>query len=57
MALPIVTPAAAVIVISLLAFFLVELAVWIMLKAAHWFQVRRHRPAKRVNLPTLRWKL
>jgi Protein of unknown function (DUF1353) len=56
-ALPIVTPAAAVIVISFFVFYLVEFAVWIPLKAAHWIRVRRHRPAKKVNRPTLRWKL
>jgi hypothetical protein len=56
-ALPVVTPAAAVIVITLLAFYLVELVVWIPLEAAHGIRERRHRPAKRVNRPTLRWKL
>jgi hypothetical protein len=56
-ALPVVTPAAAVIVISLLVFYLVELVVWIPLGAAHEIRERRHRPAKKVNRPTLRWKL
>ena len=56
-ALPIVAPAAAVIVISFLVFYLVELAVWLPLKAAHWIRMRRHRPAKKVNRPTLSWRL
>ena len=56
-ALPAITPAAAVIVISLLVFYLVELVVWIPLEAAHEIRERRHRPAKKVNRPTLRWKL
>ena len=56
-ALPVVTPAAAVIVISLLVFYLVEFLAWIPLKVAHGIRERRHRPAKKVNLPTLRWRL
>jgi hypothetical protein len=56
-ALPAITPAAAVIVISLLVFYLVELVVWIPLEAAHEIRERRHPPAKRVNRPTLRLKL
>jgi hypothetical protein len=56
-ALPAITPAAAVIVISLLVFYLVELVVWIPLEAAHAIRERRHRPAKKVNRPALRWKL
>jgi hypothetical protein len=57
LALPIVAPAAAVIVITLLVFYLVELLVWIPLEAAHEIRERRHRPAKKVNRPALRWKL
>jgi hypothetical protein len=49
--------ALAVIVISLLVFYLVELVVWIPLEAAYGIRERRHRPAKKVNRPTLRWKL
>ena len=56
-ALPAITPAAAVIVISLLVFYLVELVVWIPLEAAHEIRERRHRPTKTVNRPVLRWKL
>jgi hypothetical protein len=56
-ALPVITPAAAVIVVSLAVFFLVELVIWIPLKAAHGIRVRRHRPAKKVNRPTFRWRL
>jgi len=56
-ALPVVTPAAAVIVITLLVFYLVELVAWIPLKAAHGIRERRRLPAKTVNRPALRWKL
>lgn len=57
LALPVVAPAAAVIVITLLVFYLVELLAWIPLEAAHQIRERRHRPAKKVNRPALRWKL
>jgi hypothetical protein len=56
-ALPVITPAAVVIVISLLVFYLVELVAWVPLEAAHGIRERRHRPAKKVNRPTLRWRL
>jgi hypothetical protein len=56
-ALPVVTPAATVIVITLLVFYLVELVVWIPLAVAHEIRERRHRPAKKVNRPALRWNL
>ena len=56
-ALPIVAPAAAVIVITLLVFFLVELLAWVPLQAAHGIRKRRRRPTKKVNRPTLRWRL
>ena len=57
LALPIVAPAAALIVITLLVFYLVELVVWIPLEVARVIRERRHRPAKKVNRPTLRWRL
>jgi Protein of unknown function (DUF1353) len=56
-ALPIVAPAAVVIVLTLPVFYLVELLAWIPLKVAHRIREDRHRPAKTVNKPTLRWKL
>jgi hypothetical protein len=56
-ALPIVAPAAAVIVITLPVFYLVELLVWIPLKAAYGIQEKRRSPAKKVNRPAFRWKL
>jgi hypothetical protein len=56
-ALPVVTPAAAVIAISFLVFYLIEFVVWIPLAAVHRIQERRNRPAKKVNRPALRWKL
>ena len=51
------TPAAAVIAISFLVFNVIDFVVWIPLTAVHWIQERRDRPAKKVNRPTLRWKL
>jgi len=56
-ALPVITPAAVVIVISFLVFYLIEFLVWIPLAAVHWTREKRNRPAKKVNRPTLRWKL
>src|SRR4029077_4904758 len=43
-ALPIVAPAAAVIVITLPVFYLVELLVWIPLRAAYGIQQKRRSP-------------
>jgi len=56
-ALPVITPAAAVIVVSLVVFYVVEFVVWIPLEAAHGIRERRHSPAKKVNRPTFRWRL
>jgi hypothetical protein len=56
-ALPVVTPAAVVIVISFLVFYLIEFLVWIPLTAGPWIQGKRNRTPKKVNRPTLRWKL
>ena len=56
-ALPVVAPAAAVIAISFLVFYLIEVVAWIPLTAVHWIRKRRNRPAKKVNRPALRWKL
>ena len=56
LALPLLAPAAAAIVITLLVFYLVELVAWIPLQVAHRIRERRHHSAKKVNKPTLRWK-
>lgn len=56
-ALPIVTPAAAVIVVTLLVFYLVEVIAWIPLTAVRGIRERRDLSAKKVNRPELRWKL
>jgi hypothetical protein len=56
-ALPIVGPAAAVIVITLVVRYVVELLVWIPLQAAHRSREWRNRRAKKVNRPVLRWRL
>ena len=57
LALPVITPAAVVIVISFLVFYLIEFLVWIPLAAVHWIREKRNQPAKKVNPPTLRWRL
>jgi hypothetical protein len=56
-ALPVVLPAAAVIVVTLPVFFLLELVVWVPLWAAQQVRRRRSRTAKTVNRPALHWKL
>ncbi len=56
-ALPVVAPAAAVIVITLPVFYLIELLAWIPLKASRSVRKGHRRPAKTVNKPTLRWTL
>jgi len=56
-ALPVVAPAAAVIMITLPVLYLLELLAWIPLKASRSVQRQRGRPAKTVNKPALRWKL
>jgi len=56
-ALPVVAPAAAVIAVSFLIFYFIELLFWIPLEAAHGIRERRHRQAKKVNRPELHWKL
>jgi len=57
LALPVVGPAAALIMITLLVFYAVEFLAWLPLWAARRFRERRGRPAKRVNRPELRWRL
>ena len=56
-ALPVVAPAAAVIMITLPVLYLIELLAWIPLKASRSVQRQRGRPAKTVNKPALHWKL
>src|SRR6266702_7526184 len=56
-ALPVVAPAAAVIVITLSVFSVVELLAWFLLKATHGIRGKRHRTTKTVNRPELRWTL
>jgi len=53
---PVIKPAAAVIVVSLVVFStVVEFVVWIPLEAAQGIRERRHSLAKKVNRPTFRW--
>jgi hypothetical protein len=56
-ALPVLAPAAAVIITTLLIFYLVEFLAWIPLQATHEILRKRRRPAKTVNRPVLGWKL
>ena len=56
-ALPIVTPAALVIIVTTPVFYLVEMLAWLPLRLNHAIRRRRGQPTKRVNQPTLRWTL
>jgi len=56
-ALPILLPPAMLVAGSLVAFYVVEVIVWVPLKIGHVIQVKRGKPAKKVNTPHLRWKL
>jgi len=56
-ALPIVAPAAAVIVVTLPVFYLMERVVWISLALTRRVRLRQGQPAKTVNEPALRWTL
>jgi hypothetical protein len=47
----------AVIITTLLIFYLVEFLAWIPLQATHEILRKRRRPAKTVNRPVLGWKL
>jgi Protein of unknown function (DUF1353) len=55
-AVPIVAPAAAVILLTLPVFALAELLVWLPLLANQRLRARRGQPAKQVNPPSLRLK-
>jgi len=57
LALPIVAPAAAVILMTLPAFYVLELLVWLPLQATRTLRMRRGHRAKKVNQPVLRWNL
>lgn len=56
-ALPIVTPAALVIAVTMPVFYLVELLAWLPLRLGRTVRERRGLPAKRVNAPRLHWTL
>src|SRR5678815_4262290 len=51
--LPIIGPAAQMIVVTLLVWFFAELIVWPVLELVRVFKVRRQMAAKRVNVPQL----
>jgi hypothetical protein len=55
-ALPIVLPAAAVILVTIPVFYLVELALWVPLWLARRVRKQRGGSAKAVNRPSLTWK-
>ena len=56
LALPIVAPAAVVILLTLPVFALVELLAWLPLLANQRIRAARGQPAKQVNPPSLRLK-
>ena len=56
-ALPIVAPAAAVILITLPVFYLLELLVWLPLRATRALRRQHGHEAKKVNHPVLHWTL
>jgi len=56
LALPIVAPAAAVILLTLPVFALVELLVWLPLMTNRRIRAARGQPAKQVNPPSVRLK-
>jgi len=56
-ALPIVLPPAILIAISLIAFYVIELVVFLPLRLVRAVKLARRKEAKKVNLPHLRWKL
>lgn len=55
--LPIIGPAALLIVVTLLVWFFAELIVWPVLELVRVFKVRRQMAAKRVNVPQLTFRL
>jgi hypothetical protein len=56
-ALPIVAPAATVILITISVFYIVERLVWLLLETARSARVHRGQTAKRVNPPSPPWTL
>lgn len=59
MALPIVLPAAAVILVGLAAFLLLELVFWTPIRVGTTAKaaIRQQPPGKELNRPTFEWKL
>jgi hypothetical protein len=57
LALPIVAPAAAVILLTLPIFYLFELLVWVPLKVSQRVKARRGEGIEKVNKPALRLKM
>jgi hypothetical protein len=58
LSLPFVIPPALLIVISLAAFYLLELAVWVFISVGTAIRtaIRRRPPKKEINLPNFEWK-
>jgi len=56
-AVPIVAPAAAVILVTIPVFYIVERVIWLPLELARAMRARRGQPVKRVNAPTRPWTL
>jgi hypothetical protein len=55
--LPIIGPAALLILVTLLVWFIAELIVWPVLELVRVLKVRRQMAAKRVNVPQLTFRL
>ena len=55
--LPLLTPAALVIMLTLLVWYMLEVVVWLPLSLVASVRKRRNRPSKRVNWPELSFKL
>jgi hypothetical protein len=54
---PFVLPAATVIVLTLLVWYLTELVAWVPLALVHRTQTGTPEPPKRVNMPELTFRL
>jgi hypothetical protein len=56
-AVPIVAPAAAVILLTIPVFYIVERLIWLPLELARRVRQRQGRPVKKVNAPSKPWTL
>jgi hypothetical protein len=56
-AVPIIAPAAAVILVTIAVFYIVELIIWLPLELARTTRERQGQPVKKVNAPSRPWTL